>query len=126
MWTKIRLLLQEFDLGIHGHTSFKNISADDKGKRLFEGFINSNLLLLLQVLDWSKMKKVDLSRKQELFVDGNPLTYPPVDVCECGLKSMMRYFQETQANVKVYQGVKVCKHFASFILNVIKTDGSLM
>lgn len=53
------------------------------------------------------MKKTDMSRKQELFLDGNPLTYPPVDVCECGLKSMMRYFQETQANVKVYQGVKV-------------------
>ena len=53
------------------------------------------------------MKKVDLSRKQELIVDGNPLTYPPPDVCDCGLKSMMRYFQETQANVKVYQGVKV-------------------
>lgn len=61
----------------------------------------------IRVLDWSKMKKTDMSRKQELFLDGNPLTYPPVDVCECGLKSMMRYFQETQANVKVYQGVKV-------------------
>ena len=57
------------------------------------------------------MRKVDISKRQELFVDGNPLTYPPPDVCECGLKSMMTYFQETQANVKVYQGVKVSNEY---------------
>ena len=53
------------------------------------------------------MRKIDIGKRQELYVDGNPLSYPPPDVCECGLKSMMTYFQETQANVKVYQGVKV-------------------
>ena len=66
------------------------------------------------------MKKTDMSRKQELFLDGNPLTYPPVDVCECGLKSMMRYFQETQANVKVYQGVKVNEFIVSAGVSVVE------
>ena len=67
------------------------------------------------------MKKTDMSRKQELFLDGNPLTYPPVDVCECGLKSMMRYFQETQANVKVYQGVKVNEFIVSVDVSVVES-----
>ncbi|KAH3797569.1 hypothetical protein DPMN_151152 [Dreissena polymorpha] len=61
----------------------------------------------IKTLEWNKIKKLDLSSGKELFVDGNPLTFPPADVCECGLKAMMRFFQETELNTKVYQGIKI-------------------
>ena len=61
----------------------------------------------LKALDWNKMKKIEMKNSQALFVDGNPLTFPPPEVCECGLRSIMQFFQETQSNVKVYQGIKV-------------------
>ncbi|XP_052784171.1 malignant fibrous histiocytoma-amplified sequence 1-like isoform X2 [Mya arenaria] len=61
----------------------------------------------LKTLDYSKMKKVEMGPGKELSVEGNPLTFPPMDVCESGLKSMMRFFQETELNTKMYQGVKI-------------------
>jgi len=61
----------------------------------------------IKTLDWGKMKKVEPGSGKELFVNGNPITHPPIDVCESGLRSMMQFFQETQLNTKVYQGVKV-------------------
>ena len=61
----------------------------------------------IKVLDWNKMKKIEMGAKQELIVDDNPLKFPPADVCEYGLRSMMHFFQETQSNIKVYQGIKV-------------------
>lgn len=61
----------------------------------------------IKTLEWNKMKKMDLQADKELSVEGNPLTFPPMEICECGLKSMMQFFQETQLNLKVYQGMKV-------------------
>jgi len=59
-------------------------------------------------VDWNKMKKIGPKSDKELNLTDNPITSPPPDVCECGLKSMMQYFQETQLDTRTYQGVKVC------------------
>jgi hypothetical protein len=61
----------------------------------------------IKTLEWNKMKKFELRTDKELSVEGNPLTFPPTDVCECGIKSMIQFFQETQLSLKVYQGMKV-------------------
>lgn len=61
----------------------------------------------IKTLEMNKMKKLEMDSQKELCVDGNPLTFPPSDVCECGLKSMVQFIQETQIDQKVYQGVKV-------------------
>nr|KAG5696736.1 hypothetical protein BaRGS_028856 [Batillaria attramentaria] len=61
----------------------------------------------IRTLSWSTLKKLDGDRDQELVLDSNPLCYPPQEVCESGLRSIMQFFQESQADVKVYQGVKV-------------------
>lgn len=65
----------------------------------------------IKTVDFSKMKKIGADSDKELNMEGNPLTSPPADVCECGLKSMMQYFQETQINMRVHQGVKVRMSF---------------
>ncbi|XP_060560981.1 malignant fibrous histiocytoma-amplified sequence 1 homolog isoform X2 [Ruditapes philippinarum] len=61
----------------------------------------------IKTLEWNKMKKFELRTDKELSVEGNPLTFPPTDVCECGIKSMIQFFQETQLSLKVYQGMKI-------------------
>ncbi|XP_053403318.1 malignant fibrous histiocytoma-amplified sequence 1 homolog isoform X2 [Mercenaria mercenaria] len=61
----------------------------------------------IKTLEWSKIKKMELQTDKDLYVEGNPLTFPPTDICECGLKSMVQFFQETQLNLKVYQGMKI-------------------
>ncbi|GFN91558.1 malignant fibrous histiocytoma-amplified sequence 1-like protein [Plakobranchus ocellatus] len=52
-------------------------------------------------------QKLDVSTQQQLVVDDNPLGYPPADVCCSGLKTVISFFQESQTEIKVYQGVKV-------------------
>ena len=44
---------------------------------------------------------MDWERDQELLLGSNPLSYPPEDVCQSGLKSILQFFQESQADVKV-------------------------
>ncbi|XP_046374544.2 malignant fibrous histiocytoma-amplified sequence 1 homolog isoform X1 [Haliotis rufescens] len=61
----------------------------------------------LKVLSWNIIKKLEWNTDQELVLEGNPLTYPPSDVCESGLRSIMQYFQESQAEAKVFQGIKI-------------------
>ncbi|XP_070173015.1 malignant fibrous histiocytoma-amplified sequence 1 homolog isoform X1 [Littorina saxatilis] len=61
----------------------------------------------IRTLSWAALKKLDGETDQELLLDSNPLIYPPQDVCESGLKTIMDFFQESQADVKTYQGVKV-------------------
>ncbi|KAL8583226.1 hypothetical protein ACOMHN_013781 [Nucella lapillus] len=61
----------------------------------------------VKALSWAALKKVDGDRDQELLLEFNPLGYPPLDVCQSGLKTILRFFQESQAEVKTYQGVKV-------------------
>lgn len=71
----------------------------------------------IKTIDWNKMKKIGQKSDKELNLAENPMTSPPPDVCECGLRSMMQFFQETQINSKVYQGVKVCKK--SYVQNTV-------
>ncbi|KAK3604652.1 hypothetical protein CHS0354_007195 [Potamilus streckersoni] len=61
----------------------------------------------IKALNWNSMKNVDWQTDQELVVDDNPLKTPPRDVCDCGLKSMLHYLKEVQADVSVYQGIKM-------------------
>ncbi|XP_041349799.1 malignant fibrous histiocytoma-amplified sequence 1 homolog isoform X2 [Gigantopelta aegis] len=61
----------------------------------------------LKVLSWNSIKKLEWNTDQEMFVEENPLTYPPADVCDSGLRSIMSFFQESQAEAKTYQGVKI-------------------
>lgn len=67
----------------------------------------------MKTVDWNKMKKIGPKSEKELNVCDNPITSPPLDVCECGLRSMMQYFQESQINQRAYQGLKVGRHFDS-------------
>ena len=55
----------------------------------------------IRTLSWTALKKVDWDRDQQLLLDCNPLCYPPQDVCQSGLKTIMQFFQESQADVKV-------------------------
>lgn len=57
----------------------------------------------------SMLKKLDLSCGQELLIYDNPLINPPPDICDCGIRSIVQFFQEAKAEMKVYQGIKV-KH----------------
>lgn len=61
----------------------------------------------IKTLEWNKIKKLEMKTGKQLSLEGNPITFPPVDVCESGLKSMMQFFQETQLNQKFYQGLKI-------------------
>ena len=61
----------------------------------------------IQVIPGNLIKKLDWDTDQQLNVSENPLTQPPLDVCECGLRSIMQYFQEAKSDMKVYQGLKV-------------------
>lgn len=55
----------------------------------------------IRTLSWATLKKLDWDRHQELLLESNPLCYPPPEVCESGLRSIMNFFQESQADVKV-------------------------
>ena len=59
----------------------------------------------IRALSWSSLKKLDLDKDQALLLAANPLCYPPQDVCESGLKTIVQFFQESQAEVKVGVGV---------------------
>lgn len=75
------------------------------------------LLMMTSKLDLSKnrirnlpggvIKKLDYATKQELCVDKNPISNPPRDVCESGIRSIIQYFQEVWAEITVHQGLKV-------------------
>ena len=75
------------------------------------------LLMMTTKLDLSKnrirnipgaiIKKLGYETNQQLWVDDNPLSNPPKDVCECGIKSIIQFFQEVQGEKKVHQGLKV-------------------
>ncbi|XP_005096406.2 malignant fibrous histiocytoma-amplified sequence 1 homolog [Aplysia californica] len=61
----------------------------------------------IRSLSYHAIKKLDVRKGQVLHLEENPLTYPPSDVCESGLKHIVSFFQESQSEIKVYQGVKV-------------------
>lgn len=61
----------------------------------------------IKLLQSNVLKKMDWNTDQELNVQNNPLAYPPVDVCNSGLRSIIQFFQEVKADSKVHQGVKV-------------------
>jgi Leucine-rich repeat (LRR) protein/GTPase SAR1 family protein len=53
----------------------------------------------IRKLAWRTEKQVDLA--------GNPLIAPPIEICECGLRAMIQYFQELKTQMKSYQGMKL-------------------
>ena len=61
----------------------------------------------LQVVSGTAMKKLDWNSNQRLLLGGNPLVFPPIDVCECGIRSIVQFYIESKSTVKVYQGIKV-------------------
>ncbi|RUS72809.1 hypothetical protein EGW08_019433, partial [Elysia chlorotica] len=61
----------------------------------------------IKTLPYHSIKKLDVSTSQQLLLEDNPLGYPPAHVCCSGLKNVISFFQESQAEIKVYQGVKV-------------------
>ena len=60
-----------------------------------------------QVVSGTAMKKLDWDSNQRLLLAGNPLVFPPLDVCECGIRSIVQFYVESKSTVKVYQGIKV-------------------
>ena len=76
-----------------------------------------HLLLMTDKLDLSSnkikyipgsfLRKLDYESKQDLLMLDNPLVVPPKDVCECGIKAIVQFFQEARSEMKVYQGLKV-------------------
>jgi Leucine-rich repeat (LRR) protein len=61
----------------------------------------------IKTIPGSSLKKLDISSGQELLMHDNPLVSPPLDICECGIRSIIQYFQEAKAEMKSYQGIKV-------------------
>ena len=55
----------------------------------------------IRTLPRAAFKKIIWDRDKELLVTGNPLSYPPQDVCEYGLKTIINFFHNSQAEVKV-------------------------
>ena len=76
-----------------------------------------HLLLMTDKLDLSSnkikyipgsfLRKLDYESEQDLVMMDNPLVVPPKDVCECGIKAIVQFFQEARSEMKVYQGLKV-------------------
>lgn len=102
-----------FTVKTHSRNLVSQIDLSENAISKFPGhllFMSTKLDLSsnkIKVMNWSSMKRLDYATEKQLNVDGNPLSYPPADVCGCGLRSMIQFFQESQADVKVYQGVKV-------------------
>ena len=94
----------------------RRLSAIDLSDNVLARF-PEHLLLMTDRLDLCQnkikfisgnlIKKLDWRTDQELYVDNNPLTSPPRDICECGLRALVQHFQETKASAKTYQGLKL-------------------
>ncbi|CAH1781823.1 unnamed protein product [Owenia fusiformis] len=61
----------------------------------------------IKVVNGNVIRKMKLDDGQSLKLEGNPLNFPPKEICESGLRSMMEYFIEKQCMSKVYRGLKV-------------------
>lgn len=53
------------------------------------------------------MKRFDKAAEQQLDLRGNGMLNPPSEVCEAGLREMIRYANETEVQTLAYQGVKI-------------------
>ena len=102
-------------INVKGRVTRKLNSVDLSGNVLIK--FPEHLMYLTKKLDLSRnkikvipahtFKKIDWSTRQEVILHENPLTTPPPDICECGLRAIMQYFQEEKCHTKMYQGLKV-------------------
>ncbi|CAG5116836.1 unnamed protein product, partial [Candidula unifasciata] len=102
-----------FTIRPHSKRRLKHVDLSDNRLTKFPG----HLLQMVDKLDlcnnnikslpYHSIKKLDLNTDQTLLLKENPLTYPPSDVCESGLRCITSFFHESQSEVKVHQGVKL-------------------
>ncbi|KAJ8310172.1 hypothetical protein KUTeg_012037 [Tegillarca granosa] len=102
-----------FNVKVHNKHWVSEVDLSDNDLMKFP----SHLLLMtkkldlgsnkIQTLNMNTMKTLEGSNDQELVIDGNPLKFPPVDICESGIKLMMEYFHEVRLEMKFYRGIKV-------------------
>lgn len=102
-----------FNVKVHNKHWVSEVDLSDNDLTKFP----SHLLLMtkkldlgsnkIQTLNMNTMKTLEGSNDQELCIDGNPLKFPPVDICESGIKLMMEYFHEVRLEMKFYRGIKV-------------------
>ncbi|XP_074657627.1 uncharacterized protein LOC141910751 [Tubulanus polymorphus] len=62
---------------------------------------------VIKSINGNLIKKLSYDTDKRVNVEGNPLINPPLDICECGLRAMVQYFQELNTGRKTYQGIKV-------------------
>ena len=62
----------------------------------------------LQALPSSAIKALNIEQlnKKFLKLDNNPLAYPPLDVCNNGLKVIKEYFEEASSHIQLNHGFK--------------------
>lgn len=58
-------------------------------------------MLQIKMISGKTLKKMDWRTEQVLILDENPLYSPPLEVCECGIRAIIQYFQESKAEMKV-------------------------
>lgn len=61
----------------------------------------------IKTVPGSLLKRIDWKTTQEVDVSDNPITAPPREVCECGLRAMVQHYHEAKIESKSYQGIKV-------------------
>ena len=112
-------------INIKGRLNRKLVSIDLSDNTLVK--FPEHLLFMTEKLDLcrnkiksiplSVLKKMDPGTEQELLISDNPLVNPPLDVADCGIRSIVQYFQEAKMDIKMYQGIKVRKKSFSLTLN---------
>ena len=61
----------------------------------------------IKILNSKVLSKLDWYSDQQLILKHNPLVYPPIEICNSGLHSMLQFFANDDAEKKTYQGIKI-------------------
>ncbi|CAH8439473.1 unnamed protein product [Schistosoma rodhaini] len=63
--------------------------------------------LLKIIANIAQLKKIKPSEIIKLDLNDNPMIWPPYNIIECGIDSMIHYFQESRTELQSYYGIKI-------------------
>lgn len=61
----------------------------------------------IRTIPTTALKRFADDEDKVLVVTDNPLTFPPLDVCQGGARAILRYFHEIRVHMPTHQGLKV-------------------
>ncbi|XP_033759416.1 malignant fibrous histiocytoma-amplified sequence 1-like isoform X1 [Pecten maximus] len=103
--------VSSFNVRVHNKHWVSEVDLSENNITNFPGHLLQMSMKLdlsknqIKKLDMNAMKQLERNQDQDLFVDDNPLTFPPPDVT--GMRSILQYMHEARINATVYRGVKV-------------------